>query len=246
MRKFIISGIITLAVTITFAQEQQQVAPPPVGSANVFMDVAGLNGRLMYMDIAGITGVGVNMEAGYGLSDRLAIGGNIGMITMAGDISGTDLTMIMMPFGGNLIYEVFGGNEQNAAGVITVRRPTVSIFGGAQINLMSLTIDSPGFSTSDTDISVFIQGGVVAEIPLVDWISVMPYGYVMAGEAASTSFGADILLRPFKNDPNWQISVGTMLQQVDSNDDDTTMIMVGMSYTAGKHFQRTRIGPVVE
>lgn len=245
MRKALVFTVIISVATAVCAQEQQ-ITPPPVGSANVYLNVADLNGRLMYLDMGGISGGGFNASAGYGLTDRMGIGGNIGVITMSGDILDGDLTMIMIPFGGNLIYEVFGGNEQNAAGVITVRRPTVSVFGGAQINFMSFTVDTAFFSMSDADIFAFVQAGAVADIPLVDWISIMPYGYVMAGETDMTSFGVDILLRPFKNDPNWQISIGTVLQQVDSNDDDTTMIMVGMSYVAGKHFQRTRIGPVAD
>lgn len=257
MRKVCVLGIIVMVmVTASVGYGQggggdQRVSPPPISSANVYAETTDIMVRAMYMDMADfLTGGGASAMFGYGLTDRLGVGVNIGLLGMVGDMSGpgyeTDITAMTMPFGGVLILEVLGGNEKDAAGVITKRRPTVSLFGGLQAVFMSMTTESTYSTYSDTDVYGYAQGGVVADVPLSGWLSLAPYGSIMVGETEITSYGADIVVRPFRNAPDWQISVGTVLQQVDANDDDSTVIMVGLSYTGTRHHRRVRIGPVLE
>ncbi len=65
------------------------------------------------------------------------------------------------------------------------------------------------------------------------------------------TYGLDIWLRPFANAPNWKISLGTALQQVEANSDDgsdtdNTMIMLGFVYEWGSTYSDVVFGPVTQ
>jgi len=259
MRKVLVACIVTAflvgSVRCGAQGGDQQVSPPPVGTAEVFSGVLDMNIRAMYMSMADLDGGGANVQWTRGLTEKFGLGAAVGVMGMSGDIStgvggDSSFDMLMVPIGINAMLELFGGSELDAAGVITERRPTVSLFAGVQANLMmfDMEIDTGRYrsSTTEEEVYFYVQGGGIADIPLLDWLSIQPFGAVMGGETTIVSYGADIVLRPFGNDSNWEISVGTVLQQIDANDEDSTFIMAGVSYTAGQSFRRVSAGPVLK
>jgi hypothetical protein len=119
----------------------------------------------------------------------------------------------------------------------------------------------------------------VANIPLSWWISLMPYAEVgkeTAGKSktdivikingktivsspgqyedhkerpTSYSFGGDIVIRPFRNSPNWKISLGTMFQQIEANTSEgegteNQLYMASLTYEWGKAYKDIYFGPV--
>jgi len=247
-----------LIVCAAVAQEEAPtVAPPPIMSVNIYDNTVDAGIRAMYMDYDFISGGGAVALLSYGLTDRLALAGNLGKFNLGGSVEIVDVSASVLAWGGGAVYEVYGGNLRNAAGDITDRRPTVSVFGGLQMihvkTVADIKVDPgllamAGLSSRQemTENFVFINGGAAADIPVVDWLSLIPFASVMAGETMVTSLGADIVVRPFRNDPNWQISVGTVLQQVQANTEGSRLFMAGLSYTASPTFSRTRVGPVLD
>lgn len=56
-------------------------------------------------------------------------------------------------------------------------------------------------------------------------------------------YGMDIDLRPFRNAPEWKISVGTVLSQVSGLKDGNLIIMASVKREWGKHYSSTSFGP---
>ncbi len=56
-------------------------------------------------------------------------------------------------------------------------------------------------------------------------------------------YGMDIDLRPFRNAPDWKISVGTVISQVEGMADGNLVIMVSIKKEWGKHYSSTTFGP---
>jgi len=139
---------------------------------------------------------------------------------------------------------------------------------------ISSSIDDPVLGSMDMDMDIVNSemtgmSGLVAQIPLGKRLQIVPYGgyNVMFGGTSSYDvtvngttysdsesidsydypvYGADIVLRPFRNNPNWKISLGTVMAQISNNDSDNLMIMLGVTYEKGKHYSETLFGPVVQ
>jgi hypothetical protein len=56
-------------------------------------------------------------------------------------------------------------------------------------------------------------------------------------------YGMDIDLRPFRNAPDWKISVGTVVSQIEGMADGNLVIMVSVKKEWGKHYSSTTFGP---
>lgn len=56
-------------------------------------------------------------------------------------------------------------------------------------------------------------------------------------------YGADINLRPFRNAPEWKISVGTVLSQVEGMSKGNLLLMASIKREWGKHYSSTMFGP---
>ena len=244
-----------LAPAMVGAQEgnDQQISPPPIASANIYDASHQYDLRVMYMDMGFVDGGGFNFTETQGFTEWFGLVASVGLMYFTGTMdtwgSGYDIQILTVPIGVVAVFEVLGGNDMDAAGQITQYRPTLALFAGPQVMLSTTTMEYDTWygtrTDSDTDAFGFGQVGAVGEIPLASWVSIMPYGNVMFGETEIVSYGADILVRPFRNAPDWQISCGTVLQQIESNDDDSTMIMFGVSHVQTKNRSRLQIGPVL-
>jgi hypothetical protein len=242
----------------------RSLSPPPVESANVYAATLDAAVRVLYMSYDVFRGSGGGVVLTYGLSDEFALSANVGRISMSGEYSGmAAMRVTAIPWGAYAVYEMLGGNDRDPAGQITRRQPTLSIFGGTEIIPLSMSLDMDmdedmarmagverHMDYSETD--VFVEGGGLFDVPLADWLSAVPFGSLMLGKTRApgvtrlTNLGLDILVRPFRNDPNWEVSVGTVWQQVEANTRGSHLIMAGLSYTLAPHFTRTRVGPVLK
>ena len=112
------------------------------------------------------------------------------------------------------------------------------------------------------------QVGAIGELALHPQFQLVPYAYVgsTAGtmsmtmesggdtqytdvdipSSSITSYGADIVIRPMRNNPKFKISLGTLLQQISANEGGMTFIVVGFSYEAGARYSETQFGPVLQ
>jgi hypothetical protein len=56
-------------------------------------------------------------------------------------------------------------------------------------------------------------------------------------------YGADINLRPFRNAPEWKISVGTVLSQIEGMSKGNLLIIASIKREWGKYYSSTMFGP---
>lgn len=226
-----------------------------------------------------MVGYGYNFTLTKAKSDSIGIGTNLFLMTLESDSEGFDSSGFLVSGGATPIWEIVGGEERDAAGEITHLGFSLALFANFNLTAMNMETDTTssytnpytGATTTTTnsqtmDIIMFaVGGGVVAEIPIGSRLSIMPffslqqqvYGtYSVDGNSETfdetpmtTSYGADIILRPFKNAPNWKFSLGTVLQQVEANssdDEDTenSLIMFSINYEWGKTYSELILGPV--
>ena len=117
--------------------------------------------------------------------------------------------------------------------------------------------------------------GLVADIPLNYYVSLVPFGRLSLGSTTVTTimpyvltlyappyyivmpgipedstyssnrfdYGMDIDLRPFRNAPDWKVSVGTVLSQVQGMAEGNLVITVSVKKEFGKHYSSTTFGP---
>jgi len=145
-------------------------------------------------------------------------------------------------------------------------------FTGTDFEMENI-IEDEDFSVSTMEGS--LPMGLVADIPLNYYVSLVPFGrfawssttvttimpyyislpappylILMSGiphdsTYSSTRFdyGMDIDLRLFRNAPEWKISVGTVLSQVEGMADGNLIIMASIKKEWGKHYSSTSFGP---
>lgn len=82
--------------------------------------------------------------------------------------------------------------------------------------------------------------------------SYMPFQYhyvwlIQFKDSSYTStrmdYGADINLRPFRNAPEWKISVGTVLSQIEGMSKGNLLIIASIKREWGKYYSSTMFGP---
>ncbi|HNQ43972.1 MAG TPA: hypothetical protein PKI59_06055 [Candidatus Cloacimonadota bacterium] len=127
-----------------------------------------------------------------------------------------------------------------------------TITGGVPVGLVA---DIPlGFHLSLVPFGRYISGKTQVEtiMPFVITLPVDPYYIWMPGIPRTTEesmsrmdYGLDIDLRPFRNAPDWKISVGTVISQISGNKDGNLLIMASIKKEWGKHYSSTTFGPVM-
>jgi len=217
---------------------------------------------------------GLSSEATMGITDRFAlsmVGTGIygGATADMGTMGTMDLSIGMGTFGINLLVSAVQSEKRNSIGEITKIGSGLSFFGGGQFSMMGMGMNL-GEDASMTGFGMFYQFhvGAIGELALNTMFQIVPYAYVgstagtvsitmeMGGDtyyedmdipsSSITSYGADIVVRPMRNNPKFKISLGTLLQQLSANDAGVTFILVGVSYEAGARYSETQFGPVLQ
>ncbi len=229
-----------------------------------------------------MTGAGLFGEFTRGMSDRTGFNLRLGILGLEMEqesptFTGTKGTQesttdgVMLFYGGNLLFELFEGEKKDAAGEVIKIGHGLTFFSGLNLNMMSMTADDFDLLLLTYEIPV----GLVGQIALSNRIQIVPFvsvNFLLGGtgtiETDSTStdieiesqvipsYGADIIIRPFRNAPNWKFSIGTVLQQVTANQSsgagedetdntDNIMITFGLVYEQGQHYSETVFGPVL-
>ncbi|MBI4727653.1 hypothetical protein HY768_10635 [candidate division TA06 bacterium] len=77
--------------------------------------------------------------------------------------------------------------------------------------------------------------------PYYMWLSGIPYDSTYT--STRLDYGMDIDLRPFRNAPDWKISVGTVLSQIEGLAEGNLMVTVSIKKEWSKHYSSTTFGP---
>jgi hypothetical protein len=81
---------------------------------------------------------------------------------------------------------------------------------------------------------------ITGEILIDQWF---PYEVDSTYSTKRIDYGMDIDLRPFRNAPEWKISLGTVMSQVEGMSKGNLMITFGIKWERGKHYSSTTFGP---
>jgi len=108
---------------------------------------------------------------------------------------------------------------------------------------------------------------MAAEFPLGFYFSLIPFARFTASQVSVTmkvpepfnpdklyteqfsssftsfSYGSDIDLRPFRNAPDWIISLGMALAQIKGMKNGNRLFTLSIKHEIGKHYSSTMIGP---
>ena len=285
---------VILLLSLFFAQDSfaatqtstsSQLLPPPVSVINWHKQVRTVNMRGLYMsmtpktDAVGamtITGGGMLMDYNDGWSEHFGGSYNLTMMGMTGksedQYSTNSMGTFMFNLNPNIVWTPINGEKKDIAGEVTKTGFSLALYGGYGMSLMSFgtsqdIIPTQTTRTSDSmSMSMFsMDYGVVMEVPIAWWISIMPsynitkytggsvsvggesYSIDGADLPAQAIFGADILVRPMKLNPNLLVSLAALTGLVSGNSDNSnynsTMIMLGIQYEWGKHYSSTFISP---
>ena len=222
------------------------------------------------------SGAGLLFDYNKSASEHFGFNLNGSVIGMTGTSEDTysqnNLYSTMLNINPNLVYTPIDGEKKDIAGEIVDTGFSWAIFGG--VGLMAMNLDTQQVitvanitRTPDTMMMTMtsFDYGTVMEIPLSWWISLEPSytitqfvsGSVTVGGQtieidasnlpAQSVYGADILIRPLKLNPNLRISLGALAGMIAANSDNSdyssTMIMLGIQYEWGKHYSSSFISP---
>jgi hypothetical protein len=295
MKKLLIALTMALVlVSPLWAQQDNEVklkpTPPPISCLDFFKGTKQFTFTYVYMKLGlpedskmdeSPTGKGFNMEMSRGFADGFGLLSHfmyLGLnVPMKIDNVVQENTASAMALGATMVVDLVKGEKRDIAGEIISKKPTVALFVGYDFNGTNFEIKN---FIEDNDFSVnTMEGslplGLVADIPLGYYVSLVPFGrfawssttvttvtpwplqlytppYIMwisgiphDSTYSSTRFdyGMDIDLRPFRNAPDWKVSVGTVLSQVEGMADGNLVIMVSVKKEWGKHYSSTTFGP---
>jgi len=299
MKKLLIALTMALVlVSPLLAQEDDggvklKPTPPPISCLDFFKGTKQFTFTYIYMKLGlpedsemdeSPTGKGFNMEMsrgftnGFGLlSHFMYLGLNVPFKDPTTNIV-EDNPASAMALGATMVIDLVKGEKRDIAGEIIAKKPTVAMFMGFDFN--GTDFEMANFANSGYKFSVnTMEGslplGLVADIPLGYYVSLVPFGrfawnsttvtttmpwllilytspyYMWMSGIPSDStysstrfdYGMDIDLRPFRNAPDWKISVGTVISQVEGMADGNLVIMVSIKKEWGKHYSSTTFGP---
>jgi hypothetical protein len=265
--------------------------PPPISCLDFFKGTSQLTFTGIYMRLGQAkgatgdapTGKGLNVEMARGFADGFGLlshfmylGLNIPMkdpVTNAGK----DYPASAMALGATMVLDVVKGEKRDIAGEIIEKKPTVALFAGFDFTGTFKMDDfmNSGYKFSVNTTEGGLPLGMVADIPLNYYISLVPFGRFAWSKTTVTTtmpwmlqlytppyymwlsgiphdssytstrldYGMDIDLRLFRNAPEWKISVGTVLSQVEGMAKGNLLIMASVKREWGKHYSSTSFGP---
>ncbi len=220
-----------------------------------------------------IRGYGANIDIAKGTWDGFGSIVNFSYLLLNIPIedptSGDTEKMNAHSFGGGVTFvlDLLRGEKKDIAGEIIQKKMTLALFGGG--SLLGSYYKIPDFFDSGYESTALmldygLSGGAAADIPLAFFFSLVPFYRYAAGsvtmkmEAESeygsseynydykytrTDWGVDIDLRPFRNAPEWKISMGTVLSQIKGMSEGMLMINFSIKHETGKHYSGTTFGP---
>jgi hypothetical protein len=245
--------------------------PPPITCLDFFKGTKQFTFTGIYMKLGQAegattdapTGKGFNMEFSRGFSDRFGMMYHfmyLGM-NMPMDPPSDDIPVKVFGFGPMIVLDLKKGEKRDIAGEIIEKKSTVAFFTGLDLTGTSLSMDVPSLGElSVTSSEICFPIGLVADFPLGYTVSLIPFGrfswigntvsYDIGSYGGTTDtsytrfdYGMDIDLRPFRNAPDWKVSVGTVLSQVEGMAAGNLLIMVSVKKEWGKHYSSTTFGP---
>lgn len=223
-----------------------------------------------------ISGAGVLFDYNDSASEHLGFNLNGSFIGMTGTLEDTysryNMATSMLSLNPNIVITPINGEVKDIAGEIIKSGFSWGIFGGMGITTMgfdtSQDIMIANKTVTGTAMSMMMTSmdyGTLMDIPISWWLSIEPSytitqyvsgsvtfgGQTISIDAsmlpAQSIFGADILVRPLKLNPNLKISLGMLAGMIaansDSSDYSSTMIMLGIQYEWGKHYSSSFISP---
>jgi len=298
MKKLLIALTMALVlVSPLFAQEDDggiklKPTPPPISCLDFFKGTKQFTFTYIYMKLGlpedsemdeSPTGKGFNMEMSRGFTDGFGLlshfmylGLNIPMNDPATNFE-KDYPATAFSMGATAVVSLKKGEKRDIAGEIVDKKSTIDMFFGFDFTgtdfEMKNFIEDEDFSVTTMEGS--FPMGVVADIPLNYYVSLVPFGRLAFSSTTVTTiipyyiflpvdpyfilmsgipedstysstrfdYGMDIDLRPFRNAPDWKISVGTVISQVEGMADGNLIIMVSIKKEWGKHYSSTTFGP---
>jgi hypothetical protein len=173
------------------------------------------------------------------------------------------------------VIDLVNGEKRDIAGEIIALKPTVAIFVGGLINYYSLNMgplyQMLGYQedikarTLTTNYSV----GTASDLPLGYFFALVPYlRYTFSMSSIQMKvpepfnptelytetyisdydfmdYGLDINLRPFRNAPDWLISLGMAISQIEGLSKGNRLITLSIKHEIGKFYSSTTIGPAL-
>jgi hypothetical protein len=298
MRKFLITMILALVLSPPlWAQDEGGVklkpTPPPISCLDFFKGTKQFTFTGIYMKLGlpedsemdeAPTGKGMNMEMSRGFSDGFGLlshfmylGLNIPMKDPATGLD-KDYPASAMTLGATVVLDLKKGEKRDIAGEIVDKKTTVAAFLGFDFNGTDFEMKdfmNSGYKFSVSTMEGSLPMGLVADIPLGYYVSLVPFGRFAWSSTTVTTmmpwmmmlytppyymwlsgiphdstysstrfdYGMDIDLRPFRNAPDWKISVGTVVSQIEGMADGNLVIMVSIKKEWGKHYSSTTFGP---
>jgi hypothetical protein len=264
--------------------------PPPISCLDFFKGTSQFTFTGIYMKLglpedSGMdespTGKGFNFEMSRGFADGFGLLSHfmfLGLnVPMEINNVKKDYPASAMAMGATMVLDLKKGEKRDIAGEIVDKKTTVAAFIGFDFTGTNFEMEN---IIEDEDLSVStMEGslpmGLVADIPLNYYVSLVPFGRLSLGSTTVTTimpyilplyappyyivmpgipvdstyssnrfdYGMDIDLRPFRNAPEWKISVGTVLSQVEGMADGNLIIMASVKKEWGKHYSSTSFGP---
>jgi hypothetical protein len=266
--------------------------PPPISCLDFFKGTSQFTFTGIYMKLGlpedsqmdeSPTGKGFNFEMSRGFADGFGLmshfmflGLNIPLKDPMTNLD-EDYPASAMAMGATMVLDIKKGEKRDIAGEIIDKKTTVAAFIGFDFTgtdfEMENFIEDEDFSVSTMEGS--LPMGLVADIPLNYYVSLVPFGRLAFGSTTVTTiipyyiilpappyyilmpgipedstysttrfdYGMDIDLRLFRNAPDWKISVGTVISQVEGMADGNLIIMASVKREWGKHYSSTSFGP---
>ncbi|UCF64788.1 MAG: hypothetical protein JSW33_02840 [bacterium] len=200
---------------------------------------------------------------------------NVSMPLKLTETSENTLSTNAYNLGIHWVLDLVNGEKRDIAGEIISRKPTVAAFLGAVLNYMPFNMGplyEPLGYTEDIISKTLTSNysvGLAADIPLGFVISLVPYIRYTSSQVSTTmmapgmfnpaevyeqtftssydfmDYGTDIDIRLFRNAPDWVISLGMAMAQIEGLQNGNRLITLSIKHEIGKHYSNTLIGPAL-
>ncbi|MGD9487227.1 MAG: hypothetical protein AB7W47_04355 [Calditrichaceae bacterium] len=193
----------------------------------------------------------------------------------ASEIYDEDINTNSFNLGYTAVLDLINGEKRDIAGEIIALKPTWAVFFGSSINYFSLNMgplyQAFGHSQDIKAINLItsLSLGSAADFPIGSHIALVPfirytmniaqtimdvpepfnpdklYSETYTSDYSYLDYGMDIDVRPFSNSPDWIISLGTAMAQVEGMKNGNLLITLGIKHEIGKYYSSTTVGPAL-
>ncbi len=171
------------------------------------------------------------------------------------------------------VLDLVSGEKRDLAGEIVALKPTVALFFGTMLNYFSLNMGPLYQVLGNEEdviarnLTTNFSAGIAADIPIGYFIALVPFFRYTASMSSMfmkvpepfnpdnmyteqftssysyTDYGTDIDIRPFRNAPDWIISLGMAMAQVQGLKNGNRLITLSIKHEMGRYYSSTKIGP---